>query len=142
MLEYVKNILNTRYARNTLSTIFHMGMPGIPYVLKYVKNILNTRYARNTLSTIFAHWHTRTQSTIACQEYLKHMGMPGISYVLEYVRNSFSTRYARNTFSTICTQNIKHNSMTENLGLWVCQAYLMCWNMCWNSLYKRYARNT
>ena len=147
MLEYVNNILNIRYARNTLSTIFAhwhtriqstivcqeylkpMGMPGIPYVLEYVKNMLNIRYARNTLSTILAHWHIRTQSTIVCQEYQKHMGMPGIPYVLESIRNILSTRYARNTFSLICTQNIKHNIMPENLGLWVCQAYLMCWNM-------------
>ena len=113
-------------------------MPGIPYVLEYVKNILNIRYARNTLSTILAHWHIRTQSTIVCQEYQKHMGMPGIPYVLEYIRNILSTRYARNTLSTICTRNIKYNSMPESLGLWVIQAYLMCWNI----LYKRYARNT
>ena len=119
-----------------------MGMPGIPYVLEYVKNILNIRYARNTLSTILAHWHIRTQSTIVCQEYQKHMGMLGIPYVLEYIRNILSTRYARNTLSTICTRNIKYHSMPESLGLWVCQAYLMCWNMCWNILYKRYARNT
>ena len=70
VLEYLKNILNIRYARNTLSTILahwhirtqstivcqeyqkHMGMPGIPYVLEYIRNILSTRYARNTLSTI------------------------------------------------------------------------------------------
>ena len=36
------------------------------------------------------------------------------------------------------TQNIKHNSILENLGLWVYQAYLLCWIF----LYKRYARNT
>ena len=64
-----------------------------------------------------------------------YMGMPGIPYVLKYAK------FTRNTFSLICTPNIKHNIVPENLGLWVCQAYLMCWNMYWN-LYKRYARNT
>ena len=136
MLEYVTNILN-------------VGMPGIPYELEYVKNILNIRYARNTLCAGICEKHIEHKvcqeylkhNTIVCWEYLKHMGMPGIPYVLEYVRNIFSTRYARNTFSLICTQNIKHNIVPENLGLWVCQAYLMCRNMCW-IFYKRYARNT
>ena len=115
----------------------------MPYIYIY-------RYARHTLCAGICEEHIEHKvcqeylkhTTIVCQEYLKQMGMPGIPYVLKYCRNIFSTRYARNTFSLICTQNIKHNIMPENLGLWVCQAYLMCWNMCWNILYKRYARNT
>ena len=95
------------------------------------------RYARHTLCAGICEEHIEHKvcqeylkhHTIVCQEYLKHMGMPGIPYVLEYVRNIFSTRYDRNTFSLICTQNIKHSIMPENLGLWVCQAYLMCWNI-------------
>lgn len=52
VLEYDRNILSTRYARNSMvwkENIKHismpgipkaMGMPGIPYVLKYTRNIL------------------------------------------------------------------------------------------------------
>ena len=102
----------------------------MPYIYK-------DSYARHTVCAGICEEHIEYKvcqeylkhNTIECQEYLKHMGMPGILYVLEYVRNIFSTRYARNTFSLICTQNIKHNIMPENLGLRVCQAYIMCWNI-------------
>ena len=57
--------------------------------------------------------------------------MPGIPYVLEYVKNiehKVCQEYLKHDFCTLAYKNTKHNSMPENLGLWVCQAYLMCWN--------------
>ena len=98
VLEYVKNILNIRYARNTLKTILahwhirtqstivcqeyqkHMGMQGIFYVLEYVRNILSTRYANNMYTEHKVQQYARKP---------RAMGMPGIPYVLEYVLEYF-----------------------------------------------------
>ena len=115
----------------------HNSMPGISKAHGYARHTLCAGICEEHIEHKVCQEYLK-HSTIVCQEYQKHMGMPGIPYVLEYIRNILSTRYARNTLSTICTRNIKYNSMPENLGLWVCQAYLMCWNI----LYKRYARNT
>ena len=95
VMEYVKNILNIRYARNTLSTILahwhirtqstivcqeylkHMGMPGIPYVLEYVRNIYSTikvyqEYLKHNMYTEHkAQQYARKPRAV---------GMPGYGY--------------------------------------------------------------
>ena len=115
--------------------------PAKPCVQWHSRNNLSTGYVMDTLSILVCEESIIYQFQNVIQECQYHRCTRNKYLVQKVCKHCLKARFARNTFSMmVCKENIQDYSMPGlseahmyvryALCTWVCQAYLVCWNIC------------